>query len=159
MAAQAPVIDSSNSKVSFSLKKLGFLNIQGSVGNLEGSIIFDENNFEKSNFDVSVSAQTIDTKNAKRDEHLKNKDFFSAEEFPKIHFQSTEIRRLNNHFIAVGKLSLLHKTNEVSIPFTFENKTLKGDFSLQRLNFELGKKIPSFIVGNEIKVSIHAKLK
>src|SRR6056297_1460992 len=120
-------IDTSQSKVSFHIKKLGFL--------------------------------TIDTENAKRDEHLKSNDFFYVKEFSKIKFQSTKIRKEKDQFLAIGQLTILNKTNEVSIPFSYENKTLKGNFSLNRLDYDLGKKFPPFIVGKTVQILINTKIK
>ena len=86
MALIKKLIDTPKSKVSFSIKKLGFLTIKGTLSDLHGSVYFDENNLQNSNFEVSISTLTIDTGNAKRDEHLKSEDFFNVQEFPKISF-------------------------------------------------------------------------
>ena len=68
--------DTSQSKVSFHIKKLGFLTIKGALADFQGNIAFDDNDLENSKFDVSVGAITIDTGNAIRDYHLKSNDFF-----------------------------------------------------------------------------------
>jgi polyisoprenoid-binding protein YceI len=152
-------IDTSQSKVSFHIKKLGFLTIKGALADFQGNIAFDDNDLENSKLDVSVGAITIDTGNAKRDEHLKSNDFFYVKEFPKIKFQSAKIIKEKDHFLAIGQLTILNKTNEVSIPFSYENKSIKGNFSLNRLDYDLGKKFPSFIVGNTVQISINTKIK
>lgn len=114
---------------------------------------------ENSKLDVSVGAITIDTGNAKRDEHLKSNDFFYVKEFPKIKFQSTKILKEKDQFLAIGQLTILNKTKEVSIPFSSENKSLKGNFSLNRLDYDLGKKFPTFIVGKTVQISVITKIK
>jgi len=152
-------IDTSQSKVSFHIKKLGFLTIKGALADFQGNIAFDDNDLENSKLDVSVGVITIDTGNAKRDEHLKSNDFFYVKEFPKIKFQSTKIRKEKDQFLAIGQLTILNKTNEVSIPFSYKNKSLKGNFSLNRLDYDLGKKFPTFIVGKTVQISVNTKIK
>lgn len=159
MTSIKTAIDTSQSKVSFSIKKLGFLTIKGSIDDLQGNIGFNETDVENTNFNVSISPITIDTGNAKRDEHLKSNDFFYVKEFPKISFQSTAINKEKGQFLAIGDLTILNKTKAVRIPFTFQNGTLIGDFNINRLDFGLGTKFPTIIVGKTAQISINCKIK
>jgi polyisoprenoid-binding protein YceI len=159
MTLKALEIDTSQSKVSFHIKKLGFLTIKGTLADFQGNIVFDKNDLETSNLDVSVSAITIDTGNAKRDEHLKSNDFFYVKEFPTISFKSTKIHKEKDQFLALGQLTILNKTNEVSIPFSYDNGLLEGKFLLNRLDFDLGKKFPTFIVGKTVQITINTRIK
>ncbi|MEM6299227.1 MAG: YceI family protein [Bacteroidota bacterium] len=159
MTTTKRIIDVSASKVSFSIKKLGFLTIEGTIADFQGEVSFDENDLKNSFFNVSVSPVTIDTGNPKRDEHLKSHDFFYAKEYPEISFRSASIERENDHFLVIGELSLLNKTKSVRLPFTFQNGTFEGQLSINRLDYELGKKLPSFFVGKTVQVSIFGKMK
>lgn len=159
MKVKERVIDTPQSNVSFSIKKLGFLTIKGTLADIQGSIAFDENNLENSNFDVSVSPLTISTGNAKRDEDLKSNHFFYVRAFPKISFTSTSIIKENEEFIAAGALTLLNKTKMVRIRFTLKNKTLISNFTINRLDYELGKKFPAIIVGKSVQININSKIK
>ncbi|MEL0255027.1 MAG: YceI family protein [Burkholderiaceae bacterium] len=159
MTSIKSTIDTSQSKVSFQIKQIGFLTVKGTIVDFQGNIDFNENELGKSNFNVSISPINIDTGNAKRDEHLKSKDFFYVKEYPKISFQSTKIIKEKEQFLAIGQLTILNKTNEVSIPFSHENRSLNGNFSLNRLDFDLGVKFPSFIVGKTVQISINTKIK
>lgn len=159
MTSIKSTIDTSQSKVSFQIKKIGFLTVKGTIVDFQGNIVFNENELGKSNFNVSISPITIDTGNAKRDEHLKSKDFFYVKEYPKISFQSTKIIKEKEQFLAIGQLTILNKNNEVSIPFSYENRLLNSNFSLNRLDFDLGVKFPSFIVGKTVQISINTKIK
>ena len=159
MTSIKSTIDTSQSKVSFQIKQIGFLTVKGTIVDFQGNIDFNENELGKSNFNVSISPINIDTGNAKRDEHLKSKDFFYVKEYPKISFQSTKIIKEKEQFLAIGQLTILNKTNEVSIPFSYENRSLNVNFSLNRLDFDLGVKFPSFIVGKTVQISINTKIK
>jgi polyisoprenoid-binding protein YceI len=159
MTSESLTIDTANSEVAFAVKKLGFLTIEGTLTDFTGEIAFNKDALDEATFTVSIGASTIDTSNAKRDEHLKSKDFFHVNEHPKIHFQSTSIKSSAKGYQAIGKLSILGHSKEVSIPFSFEQGAFRGEFSLNRLDYKLGEKFPAFIVGKNIKISINCKIK
>ncbi len=158
MALTSSSIDTALSRVSFSVKKLGFLTIRGTIADIQGNITFDENDLGNSSFHVSLGSISIDTGNAKRDEHLKSKDFFYVKEFPKISFQSTSIRKEKQDFVVNGKLTLLQQTKDISIPFTYQSGIFKGDFSINRLDYDLGEKFPTIVVGKIVQIIIHSKI-
>ncbi|MEM6698578.1 MAG: YceI family protein [Bacteroidota bacterium] len=145
------------SKASFSVKKVGFLNVTGELSKINGTIHFDPDNLSSSTFDISVPTATINTNNEKRDEHLRKEDFFSVEQYPEITFKSTSVRKANGQFTTTGNLTLLGVTKAIEIPFTFKDGVFEGNFSLNRLDYALGKKFPAFFIGKTINVSIHCK--
>lgn len=79
-------------------------------------------------------------------------------EFPKISFKSTTIQQEKNHFVAIGKLTILNNTKEVSIPFSHENGYLNGTFSIDRSDYKLGVKLPSFVAANTVQININYKI-
>ncbi|SMG48007.1 Polyisoprenoid-binding protein YceI [Marivirga sericea] len=159
MTSKALAIDTSNSAVSFKVKKLLFLTIAGTLTDFSGEITFDSDDLDQAKIDVSVGASTIDTGSSKRDEHLRSKDFFHVNEYPKIKFQSTSIKSHAQAYHAIGKLSMLGVEREVSIPFSFDQGRFKGAFSLNRLDYKLGEKFPAFFIGKNIQISIDCKIK
>jgi len=159
MTSNSFIINNENSKVEFTVKKLGFLTIKGSLGDFSGEIYFDKKALDQANFNVSVGTSTINTGNTKRDEHLKSKDFFHVSEHPKIHFQSKSIKSISDGFEMLGQLTILGRCQEVAIPFSFHQGLFKGSFSLNRLDYKLGEKFPTFIVGKTIQISINCKIK
>lgn len=159
MPAESLTIDTSSSKVSFSVKKLGMITIKGMLSDLKGQISFEENDMSNSYFDVCLSAVCVDTGNQKRDEHLKSKDFFFVKEFPVICFKSTSVHKVNGSYKAKGKLSILSTTNDIEIPFEYKNEVFNGQFSLNPMDYNLGSKFPAFIVGKTIQISINCKIK
>jgi polyisoprenoid-binding protein YceI len=159
MTAESLNIDNAVSEVAFTVKKLGFLTIKGTFSDFTGEVTFQKDALDQANFNVSVGASTINTGNEKRDEHLKSKDFFHVNEYPKIHFQSTSIKSDAKGYQSIGKLSMLGVSREVSIPFSYNEGKFKGQFSLNRLDYTLGKKFPAFFVGKTIQISINCKIK
>lgn len=152
-------IDNALSKANFSVKKVGLITVKGSLSDLNGEIIFDKNDLKHSSFDVNLSPITVNTGNTKRDEHLRSEDFFYVKNHPNIQFKSTSIQAVNDAYQVVGNLTILGTTKEISIPFSFENNVFSGSLSINRLDYNLGKKFPTFFVGKTIQISIHCKIK
>jgi len=159
MATNVLDIDTQNAEVSFKVKKLGLITIKGSIAGFTGEISFDEGALDKSHFNVCVSPSTINTGNTKRDEHLKSRDFFYVNKHPNICFESTTVRSNAQGHQAVGKLSMLGFSKEISIPFSSDSGSFQGEFGLNRSDFNLGNKFPAFIVGKTIHISISFKVK
>ncbi len=151
-------IDVNTSTANFSVKKIGLLTVKGSLSDLNGTIIFDENDLNSSSFDVNANTATINTGSEKRDEHLKSEDFFFVKNYPSIRFKSTSIKATNGTYQAIGNLTILETTKEITIPFTFENNVFSGSFSINRLDYNLGKKFPTLVVGKNIQISINCKI-
>lgn len=158
MASEILKIDAVNSHVSFSLKKLGLLTVKGNISGFIGQITFNEEDLNHSSFDICVHAATITTNNQKRDEHLKSEDFFSVKKHPDICFKSSAIRKKNGQFRALGTLTILKTSRAVEIPFDFKEGVFEGQFSLNRLDYNLGSKFPAFVAGKTIQVSINCSV-
>ena len=158
MASKALTIDTQSAKVSFVVKKLGLLKIKGSITDFTGEVRFEKDALDKANFDVCVSPSTIDTGNVKRDEHLRSEVFFHVNKHPQICFQSTSIQANSKGYQAIGKLTMVGVSKDVSIPFSLRGDVFKGEFSLNRSDFSLGNKFPAFIVGKTIHIYIECKI-
>jgi len=159
MALKHMTIAGAKSNVSFSIKKLGLFSVKGSINDIKGDVSFDEKDLENSHFNVSVSPITIDTGNTKRDEHLKSNDFFYVKDHPKIDFRTNTIQKKDDVYYAKGELTILSTTRSITIPFSYNEQSFSGNFSLNRLDFELGKKFPAFVVGKTVQININCKIK
>ena len=84
-------IDNSHTSVIFGVSHLGYSITYGRFNNVSGAFTLDAKGPEASTFQVALDVASIDTNDAKRDEHLKGPDFFNAGEFPVITFKSTKV--------------------------------------------------------------------
>ena len=130
------------SSIKFTIKNFG-VNTGGSFKGPKGSIVFDPADISKSVFDVSISAETIDTDNDTRDNHLKDEDYFSVKEYPNISFKSDKIEgNAKKGYNVTGKLTLKGITKDVSFPFTAIQQgsdwLFTGEFKLNRRDFKVG---------------------
>jgi polyisoprenoid-binding protein YceI len=84
-------IDNAHSSIIFGVSHLGYSITYGRFNNVSGKFTLDAKGPEASTFQVALDVASIDTNDAKRDEHLKGPDFFNAGEFPVITFKSTKV--------------------------------------------------------------------
>jgi polyisoprenoid-binding protein YceI len=151
-------INSINSKVNFTIKKLLFLNVLGELPEIQGFVDFDENDLGGSIIDLAIPLEKISTKNAQRDKHLLLKDFFNAAQYPYITFKSIDVQHKGGKYYAKGLLNMAGTSNVLEIPFSFKDNTAIGDFSLDRTNYKVGK-IPAFVASNHVDIHFECHLK
>jgi polyisoprenoid-binding protein YceI len=83
-------IDPSHSEVAFKVRHF-FTKVPGRFNDFAGTVTYDDKNVAASSVEVTIQTTSIFTNNDRRDNHLRSDDFFSAEKFPEITFQSTKV--------------------------------------------------------------------
>ena len=121
---------------------------------MQGTFKLDPDYLEQSSFDICIDATTINTKNKKRDAHLKDPDFFEVDTYPTICYVSERIQKLDAGYSTTGDLTIHGVTKSVTIPFTFDGKTFSGEVVINRFDYDLGKDYGTMRVGTEATVSI-----
>lgn len=81
-------LDPSHSEVQFKVKHMVISTVSGEFTDFTASIVSQDDSFSDADFSFSAEVKSINTKNTDRDNHLKSEDFFYAENFPQILFQS-----------------------------------------------------------------------
>lgn len=113
-------IDRAHSTVAFSVRHLMVAKVRGRFGEFAGTIHVAEDPAE-SWVDVSIDAASIDTRDEKRDAHLRSQDFFDVESFPTVTFRSTELRKTGtSSFDLAGDLSIRGITRPVVLATEFD---------------------------------------
>lgn len=107
------VIDATHAAATFKVSHIGLSWTHGCFKDVSGSFSFDPKDVAKSAFTIVAKTDSIDTANAKRDEHLKSPDFFNAKQFPAITFQSTDVQKVQNAYQVTGNLTLHGVTKPV----------------------------------------------
>ena len=106
-------VDKDHSNVGFTIRHL-VSKVPGSFKDYEGTFNFDEKDLKSSKVQFTIKAASIDTANAKRDEHLRSADFFNVEKNPTISFVSKKITGSGKHFKIEGDMTMLGVTKPVT---------------------------------------------
>lgn len=147
---------SSQGSVSIVIKNAGF-SVDGFFEKVKMEVTFDQKHPVNSKFYGVVETSSINTDNTKRDKHLRVKDYFNCEIFPKMAFESTEVTVLNNDQLSVkGRLTIKDVTKVITIPVDIikeDGKTVfTSSFKLKRRDYNVGGW--SLILSDDLKVSI-----
>jgi polyisoprenoid-binding protein YceI len=139
------VIDPTHSRIGFSARHAVITKVRGSFNEFEGKGSITDGQVS---LEVVMQADSIDTRQADRDAHLKSEDFFNAAAFPQLKFVSTSVKQTGDDEFAVsGELTIKDVTKPLTIEFEytgsatdpFGNKRvgLEGEAEINRTDFGL----------------------
>ncbi len=117
LAADTYSLDPAHTTVGFSARHFVITKARGSFKDYTATITYDAKDITKSSMQGTIKVASIDTGNAKRDEHLRSPDFFDAAAFPEIKFNSTRVEKRGDAYVMVGPLTIRDVTKEVAVPF------------------------------------------
>lgn len=112
-AATTWQLDDAHSTVGFSVKHMMVTEQKGAFDKFTGTIQLDDKDVTKSVVNVEIDVASINTKNQKRDDHLRGAEFFDATKFPKITFKSTKIEKAGAGYKVTGDLTMHGVTKPV----------------------------------------------
>jgi len=109
--------DADRTSVDFAVKTFwGLLTVRGHFDRFSGSY---EVGPDGGRIELTIDADSVDTGNAKRDEHLRSTDFFAIDEFPHVRFTSTGVRESGDGTLRVaGDLHAVGKTVAIDLDAT-----------------------------------------
>ena len=161
-------IDLAHSEAAFQVRHL-LSKVRGHFTDFAGAIDFDEAQPEKSVVRLAIQAASVDTGVAQRDEHLRSDDFFGAQKFPALTFDSSAITRTGeDSFDVLGTLTIRGVSKTIVIPVTMLGRAkdpwgndklfFEADVTINRkdfgLNWNAALETGGFLVGDEVKVSL-----
>jgi polyisoprenoid-binding protein YceI len=130
-------IDPSHSAAQFSVRHLMISNVKGEFSKVSGTIVYDAKNLNGSKVDAVIDATTVNTREAKRDEHLKSPDFFDVAKFPTLAFKSKQVFKGANGKIQVkGDLTMHGTTKEVVLTLDNAPAEVKDPWGNQRMGVQ-----------------------
>lgn len=113
-------IDPSHSEIQFKVKHLVISTVTGRFNSFSGKAETNGEDFENAKITFEADIDSIFTNNADRDAHLKSDDFFNAEKFPKISFESSSFKKTgDSSYKLTGNLTMRDVTKEVALDVEF----------------------------------------
>ena len=166
-------IDTAHTNVEFAVKHLMISTVKGRFGDVNGTLSGSLEDPADFALDVTIDTQSIDTRQAQRDAHLRSPDFFDVENFPTIKFVGKSITGdVTGEFTLVGELTIRDVTREIALDVTNEG-SLTDPWGNARIGFSAKTRIDRkdfglqwnqaleagcFVVGDEIKISVDVEL-
>ena len=169
MAQVVYQIDSAHSAAHFSVRHMMVSNVRGEFTKLSGSLAYDASNPRNSSLEARLEAASINTRDEKRDAHLKSPGFLDAEKFPELIFRSKQVANEGDEWKLKGDLTIHGVTREVTLTVegptpevkdpwggyrigaTAETKIHRKDFGL---TWNMALEAGGMLVGDEVKITI-----
>lgn len=163
-------IDTAHSEIQFKVKHLMISTVTGSFKSFDLEVLTDGDDFSTiSDIKFTADVESIDTNNEQRDGHLKSADFFDAEKFPKITFESTgfvndnklngtlTIKDITKPFVLDVEYggNVVDPYGQNKVGFTIEGKISRKDFGL---TWNAVTEAGAVVVGNDIRINAEIQL-
>ena len=163
-------IDPAHSNVSFSVRHMMVSNVRGEFTKVSGTVDGDEKTPTQAVINATIDASSINTREAKRDDHLKSADFLDVAKYPTVTFKSKRIEPSGTgQFKVTGDLTLHGVTREVVLDVSDVTAPIKDPMGKTRAGAHASTKIDrkdfginwskamdggGLLVGNDVDISI-----
>ena len=167
------VVDKGHSNVKFSVTHMVVAETEGYFKIFEGSMENTKPDYSDAKINFTVDVNSVNTDNERRDQHLKGNDFFNAEQFPQMKFESTSFKPLgNNKYKLDGNLTIRDVTKPVTFDVTYggELKTSRGSTigfkalgKIDRFDYNLkwdrATETGGLVVGKEVEIIVKLEMR
>jgi polyisoprenoid-binding protein YceI len=130
-------IDPTHSEVQFKVKHLVISTVTGSFGSFDGQIETNGNDFKDAKASFTADIDSISTNNEDRDNHLKSDDFFNAEAYPQLKFESTNFEKIGDQkYKVTGNMTIRDVTQEIEL-YVVHGGTVGDPYGNTKAGFEV----------------------
>jgi len=134
-------LDPAHSTLGFKVKHLMITNVSGSFKNFNAEVETDGTDFTTATIHLKAAIGSIDTNNTQRDSHLRSADFFEAEKFPEMIFDSAKIEKVDEeNYHVFGSLTMKGVTRPVKLNVEYSGVT-NDPWGGERAGFTITGKI------------------
>ena len=163
--------DIAHSEVGFTVKHMMFAKVHGTFDEWTGEFYYDADNPANSKVRASIQASSVNTRNDQRDDHLRSGDFFDAERFPTLEFESTRWEETDGGYFVEGNLTIRDVTKPITLevdnngsgidPWGNMRIGLSARTTLNRKEFGLtwnqALEAGGVLVGDDVKIGIEVQ--
>jgi polyisoprenoid-binding protein YceI len=169
-------VDTSHAVAGFKVRHLMLAHVRGQLGPVTGTVSIDEADLSRSRIEVSVDVRGIDTREPRRDEHLRSADFFDVANHPTVTFKSTRVeapRGATGDLRVTGDLAIRGVTRPVTLEVEALPPLIKDPWGNARrgvsargrinrkdwgLEWNMALEAGGVVVGEEVAIEIEAEL-
>ena len=107
-------IDASHSNIDFTVRHMVVSKVRGHFTKFTADLELDLDKLENSKVSAKIDTNSIDTREEKRDGHLRSPDFFDVANHPSMDFVSTSVTKISNEKLQIhGNLTIRGTTKAV----------------------------------------------
>ncbi|HXG56700.1 MAG TPA: YceI family protein [Vicinamibacterales bacterium] len=159
-------VDRAHSRVTFTVTRWGFVEVEGRFHDFAGTIAFDEQHPDRSRVDWRVRIDSIETGAPNRDKAVQGPEYFDAARFPEIHFSSQRVTPLGNgRFDVQGQMTIRGKTRPLTIKATYggaRSVPKEGTYAIFQTEFTIDRYdygvVGGSVLGPAISREVRVKL-
>jgi polyisoprenoid-binding protein YceI len=169
-SAEVWTIDPAHTIASFTVRHMMITNVTGAFEATAGAIDYTPGNAGATKADITIESKSINTRNARRDTHLRSDDFINVEKYPAITFKSKRVQNVRaDGFDMVGDLTIRDVTKEVVLKVDGIAPPIKDPQGNRRVganatttinrkdygvNYNRALEAGGVLIGDEVKINI-----
>lgn len=168
LAADTYKIDGAHTQSTFAVKHLLISTVRGDFGKTEGVVVIDDADHSRSTVQATIDVASVNTREEKRDTHLKSPDFFDVAKFPSITFKSTKVEKAGEGHKVTGDLTIKGVTRSVVLAVSGPTAEVKDPYGNAKRGISATTKInrkdfgvsygPNAVVSDEVSIIIDAEI-
>ncbi len=162
-------LDPAHSTIGFAVSHMVINTVKGKFNEFTGTVAVESSGIQEAK--GTIQAKSVDTGVARRDADLKSANFFDADKYPTITFQSKRAEKKGDDTVLVGDFTMHGVTKELSLPVTVKGP-VKDPWGNSRIGLQARAKIDrrdygllynktletgGLVVGHEVEIEINAE--
>ncbi len=166
-------VDASHTSVNFAVRHIMISKVRGRFGAFTGHAVYDDATNAWKSAEATVEVASIDTREEKRDAHLRSADFFDVQKFPSITFKTSGVEaRGDDKFLVRGLLTIHGVTKEIALdteitgtgkdPWGGDRTAFSARGSISRKDFGMvwnqALEAGGIAVGDKVEIEIEAQV-
>lgn len=161
-------LDRRHSRVSFTVTKWGFAEVEGRFLDFSGVIAYNATRPEFSHIEWTVRIATVDTGETKRDQALQDPEYFDATRYPLLQFVSERVQSVGaNELDVTGRLTIKGVSKPLTVRVAYGGRHVvpsEGTFDMFRTSFTInrydfgvvGGRVLGPAISKEVKITLVA---
>lgn len=161
-------VDPVHSQVQFTVDHLVFFKVSGTFDDYQAELEADSAGKTLKSASATIKVASINTREQKRDDHLRSADFFDAANHPELSFVSKKIEGSGNDITVHGDLTIRGTTKEVALKGSFRGENtdpwgnVRAGFAASTvinrhdfgLNWNKALETGGFVVGDDVTINL-----
>ena len=167
-------IDKPHTNVGFTVTHLVISDVTGRFNDFNGTIKSFGKDFDGAQVNIVINTASVYTDHEKRDNHLRSEDFFNAEKYPEIAFNSSSFEKVGDKkYKITGDLTMNGVKREIILDGTLKGiindpwggtrAGFKATTTIDRYDFNLkynrALETGGFLIDKQVNIEINIELK